>query len=191
MKKVLISLIIAAIGAPLFGHCDSPRGPVIATAQQALEKGSVTPVLKWVQPADEAEIRDAFARTMKVRAQSPEAKQLADRWFFETLVRVHRQGEGEPFTGLKAEDYEPEPGIELADNAIDSGSLEATEKAVIGDISSGLRSRFAKVKETKQHANESVEAGRRYVEAYVNFIHYVERLHQTATSSAAHQEAQH
>ncbi len=187
MKRALIALTILLTTSNAFAHCDSVKGPVIVEAQAALEKGDVTPVLKWVTPADEKEIREAFARTVVVRKESAAARELADRWFFETLVRVHRAAEGAPFTGLKGADFEPEEGIEAADEAIASGSLETAEKALVAGISTGLQKRFAEVKEAKEHAGHNVEAGRHYVHAYVEFIHYVERLHQAATTgSSAH-----
>ena len=178
-----LSLIVAA---PLFAHCDSVTGPVIVDAQKALAARDVTPLLKWVPASAETEIRDAFQRTLTVRAESAAAKEIADRWFFETVVRVHRASEGEPFTGLKGAEVPVEEGIEMADVAIESGSLEKVEAALLAEVSAGLRKRFAAVKEAKKHAEHNVEAGRHFVEAYVSFIHYVERLHQSATVSSAH-----
>jgi len=186
IKLIAFAIALAISAPPVFAHCDSLAGPVITEARQALEKKDVTPVLKWVPAANEQEIRDAFAKTIAARAASPQAREVADRWFFETLVRVHRQAEGAAFTGLKGADFKPEEGIELADQAIESGSLEQTEKAVVGDLTAGMRQRFAEVQEAKKHAGESVEAGRHYVHAYVEFIHYVERLHQNATTAAGH-----
>ena len=58
-------------------------------------------VLVWVQKDDEAELRRAFHRARSVRKAGGEAKELADLYFFETLVRVHRAGEGAAYTGLK------------------------------------------------------------------------------------------
>lgn len=189
MKHLVIALLLVVAALPVFGHCDSLKGPVIVTAQQALDKGDVTAVLKWVRPEDEPEIRAAFAQTLQVRSQSEAAKALADRWFFETLVRVHRAGEGAPFTGLKGPGFQVEEGIELADQAIASGSLEAAEKALLATITSGLRERFAEVKKAREHADHNVEAGRHYVHAYVEFIHYAERLHAAATTPAGHAAA--
>ncbi len=185
MKYVTLLLALTFTALPIFGHCDALNGPVVLAAQQALEKGEVAPVLKWVRPQDEAEIRQAFAQTMQVRSASPAAKALADRWFFETLVRVHRAGEGAPFTGLEGADFQVEEGIALADRSIESGSLDAAEKLLLSDVSSGLRERYAHVMKARPHADHNVDAGRQYVHAYVEFIHYVERLHQAATTPAA------
>ena len=85
----------------VFAHCDTMDGPVVAAAKAALEKGDVTPVLKWVAKDREGEIRTAFQKTLAVRSKGPEAKELAHMYFFETLVRIHRAGEGAPYTGLQ------------------------------------------------------------------------------------------
>jgi hypothetical protein len=82
-------------------HCDSLDGPVITEARAALEAGDVTSVLKWVSQDYEAEIRAAFDHVVEVRKLGGEARSLADRFFFETLVRIHRAVEGAPYTGLK------------------------------------------------------------------------------------------
>ena len=182
MKALLITLALLLVAGSAFAHCDSVKGPVIVTAQQALEKADVTPVLKWVPASSEPEIRGAFAKTLAARAASPAAREIADRWFFETLVRVHRESEGAAYTGIKGTDVEPEEGIELADHAIEKGTLAEVEKSVL----EGVRRRFAAVVAAKKHADESVAAGREYVHAYVEFIHYVERLHEG--SGSVHRE---
>ena len=187
MHRTILFLALTLITAtPLFAHCDSVTGPVVVDAQKALVARDVTPLLKWVPASAEAEIRDAFQRTLIVRGESAAAREIADRWFFETVVRIHRAAEGEPFTGLKGADVPVEKGIEIADDAIESGSLEKVEAALLAEVSAGLRKRFAEVKEAKKHAEHSVDAGRHFVETYVSFIHYVERLHQSATASSAH-----
>ena len=187
MRRAILSIAIAVFLTPaLFAHCDSVKGPVVLDAQRALAARDVTPVLKWVPASSEAEVRDAFQRTLSVRTQSAAAKELADRWFFETVVRIHRQSEGEPFTGLKGAEVKTDEGIEMADAAIERGSLEKVESAILADVSAGLRQRFAAVKEAKEHAADSVVAGRHYVESYVSFIHYVETLHQSVNETAGH-----
>lgn len=187
MHRIILSLVLSLVfAAPLFAHCDSLNGPVVLDAEKALASLDITPLLKWVPASSEPEIKAAFQRTLAVRGESAEAKALADRWFFETVVRVHRASEGEPFTGLKGEEVTIEEGIELADVAVESGSLKKVEEALIAEVTAGLRRRFAQVKEAKEHAAHNVDAGRHFVESYVSFIHYVERLHQDATMSSAH-----
>lgn len=185
---LVITIISAAVLLPRHAaaHCDTPDGPVVMAAKLALKTGDVTPVLKWVQPRDEAEIRSAFARTMKVRGLGPEAQDLADMHFFETLVRIHRAGEGEPYTGLKQAGTEVEPGIALADKALETGSADALIKQVTTEVANNIQRRFAAAHAASKHADNSTEAGRSYVAAYVEFIHYVERLHQTVSGVPAH-----
>lgn len=166
-------------------HCDTMDGPVVKTAQVALEKGDVTPVLKWVKPPQEAEVRAAFQRTLAVRALGKEAKDLADQYFFETLVRLHRQGEGVPYTGLKPAGA-VEPVITASDKALDTGAVDELTKEITQLVAAGIRHRFAETVEKNKHADESVAAGREFVEAYVEFTHYVERLHTDATGPVAH-----
>ena len=104
-------------------HCDTLDGPVVETARTALAKGEVTPLLKWVRPADEQELKNAFRQTLEVRKLGEQARELADRYFFETLVRIHRAGEGAPYTGLKPGDS-VDPAVVLADKALESGSAD-------------------------------------------------------------------
>lgn len=165
-------------------HCDTLDGPVVTDARAALAAADVTPVLKWVQPAAEAGIRDAFARTLAVRKLSPAAAELADRFFFETLVRVHRAGEGEPFTGLKPAGS-GDAELLAADRAIDSGHIDALVSALGAKIDHALRTRYAELRERQAHRDHNVAAGREFVESYVGFIHLYERL-ATLTEAPAH-----
>jgi len=165
-------------------------GPVILAARMALERKDVTPVLKWVKQADEAGIKAAFTKTIAVRTQGPEARELADQFFFETLVRVHRAGEGAPFTGLKPAGTPVDPPIVESDKALESGSVDHLVKLVTDDVADGIRKRFAEAQEKKRHAEQTVEAGRAFVAAYVEYVHYVEGLHQAAQRGAAHHPAE-
>jgi len=181
-------LVVAALGGgprTAAAHCDTMDGPVVADAIRALETSDPEPVLKWVRKEAEAEIREAFAKTLVVRGKGPEAKELADRWFFETLVRVHRAGEGAPFTGLKPAGT-VEPAVAAADKALETGSVDALAKEVAEATEKGIRERFARAAAKKAHAGHTVEAGREYVEAYIEYVHYVERLHADATGVAHH-----
>jgi hypothetical protein len=166
-------------------HCDSLDGPVVLTAQTALRQGDITPVLKWVKDEAEPEIRAAFDRTLEVRKLSSAAAALADRYFFETLVRVHRAGEGAPYTGLQPAGS-AEPALTAADRALETGDVSGLVEGLRQAVTIGLTDRFEKVRASKAHAGHNVTAGRAYVEAYVDFIHYYENLHTVAARSPAH-----
>lgn len=181
--------ILLALGMLLFtpqsaqAHCDTLDGPVVLTAMKALERGDVTPVLKWVKKENEGEIRDLFKKTLMVRSKGPEAKELADRYFLETLVRLHRAGEGAPYTGLSA--GPAEPIIIAADKSLGNGSVDHLIKHVSEEVASGIRKRFTHTLEKKKHSDESIDAGREFVEAYVELTHYVERLYNEAKGGSA------
>jgi hypothetical protein len=168
-------------------HCDTLDGPVVGDARIALDKGEVTPVLKWVQADDEREIREAFDRAVAVRKLGTEAQQLADTYFFETLVRVHRAGEGAPFTGLKPAGA-IEPPIAAADQALTDGSVDPLAKKIAEHAATGIRERFARALAAKKHASESVAAGREFVQAYVTYVHYVEGVAQAVHAETHHGE---
>ena len=183
---IAVCFLVLALPVVAAAHCDTMDGPVIVDAQKALEKGDVTPVLKWVSNNGEAEIRMIFKQTMAVRKQSGEAKELADRYFFETLVRLHRLSEGAPYTGLKPAGTDMGPAVKGADLALETGSEEPLVKLLTDQMAGGIRKRFAAALEKKKHAADSVAAGREFVKAYVEFVHYVERLHLDASGVAAH-----
>ncbi len=186
MSKTFVAvvvLILSALPSAARAHCDTLDGPVVLTARKALETGKVNPVLAWVRPQDEAEIKAAFTRTLAVRKSGAEARSLADTWFFETVVRVHRAGEGAPYTGLKAAGQDLGPAIAAADKAIDSGSPAAVEKLLADAVKEGVHERFARLKAQKR-PGEDVAAGRAWVQAYVPYVHYAEGVYEAAARGA-------
>ena len=188
LLQVLIGTCVGLVfvSPDVLAHCDTMDGPVIMDAKKALEKADITPVLKWVKPDAEPEIKAAFEKAVAVRSKGAEAQAMADAYFFENLVRVHRAGEGASYEGIKPEGTPIEPGIAAAEEALTLGSADALAKEMTGLIAAGIEDRFRRVKEAAVHKDESVEAGRAYVEAYVTFMHYVERLHQDAAAPAHH-----
>jgi len=182
---VLVALFIVISAYRAFAHCDALDGPVVKEAQLALEKGDVTLLLKWVTKEHEKDIRNAFAQTLAVRIKGKDARELADRFFFETLVRVHRAGEGAPYTGLKPSGNIA-PAIAAADKALDAGSVDELSAKIGIAVRDGIRKQFAEVAEKKKHANDNVEAGREFVEAYVEYVHFVEGIHNMVAKGPAH-----
>ena len=182
--------IILALSVGLFApaialaHCDGMDGPVVKAAQKAFETGNVNLALIWVQKKDEPEIRAAFQRAVAVRKLSRKARELADMYFFETLVRIHRGGEGEAYAGLKPAGRDLGAAIPAADKAIDTGSLEPLFKLVPASAHGGIRERFDAANARKNFNKGDVEAGREYVKAYVEYIHYVEEISGSAETSA-------
>ncbi len=173
-------------GGSALAHCDTMDGPVVTLAGKALEKKDVTLVLPWVAAGQEREIREAFDLAVVVRGKGPKEKELADQYFYETLVRVHREGEGAPYTGLKPAGLDLGPAIPAADMALESGDPKPMLALIEEKIHEGIHRYFVQAMEKKKHAGESVEAGRAYVAAYVPFLHFVERLYVDATTPIAH-----
>lgn len=145
-------------------HCDSMDGPVVKAARRALEEGDVDLVLPYVQQDGEEEIRRAFERATEAR-RSEVGKEVGDLYFFETVVRVHRRGEGAPFTGLKPAGLDVGPVIPVAETAIETGSSDDLVR-VLGDlVHEEVKERFERVMELQKHAEGPVPEAREYVEA--------------------------
>jgi len=166
------------------GHCDTLDGPVVMLARKALETGNINHVLPWVRREDEPEIQNAFEHATSVRKLGPHARELADRHFFETLVRVHRASEGASFTGLKPAGTDLGPAVPAADKALRDGSVEAVVKLLTEAVRQGVHRHFHDAVSRSKFATDDVAAGRRYVAAYVTYVHYVEQLWEAAASTA-------
>ncbi|MGZ5435945.1 MAG: DUF6448 family protein [Pyrinomonadaceae bacterium] len=185
-KHIVRSLaVLAVICAGLLlatdkaiAHCDTMDGPVVKAAQRALAKRNVNLVLLWVQKKDEAEIKQRFRQTLAVRGLNRTARELADNYFFETIVRLHRTGEGESYTGLKPSGTDLGPVIPVADKAFQDGSAEALLKLFPVPARRDIEIRFAEAVNKKRFDENNVEAGRQYVNAYITFMHHVEHLYE-------------
>jgi hypothetical protein len=189
LKVSLAAVAILAAAAFLApqtarAHCDGLDGPVVKAARKALAEGNVNLVLVWVQKDDETEIKQAFDKTLAVRKLGAEARDLADMCFFETLVRIHRAGEGAPYTGLKPAGRDLGPAIPAGDKALETGNLDPVVKLLSEEMEHGLREHFAAAVAKKKFDPNDVEAGREFVKTYVEYIHYVEGLHDAAASAA-------
>jgi hypothetical protein len=162
---------------PASAHCDSMDGPVVTAARRALDSGRIEQVLIWVPDSAEEELRTLFATTLNVRGYGEDARQVADRLFFETVVRLHREGEGEPFTGLKPAGTEQSPIIALADRAVEDHRLTPLSERLTAAVEGGLAERFAHLEDLSDYDRSDVAAGRAWVEAYVTFVHFAEGIH--------------
>ena len=165
-------------------HCDGMDGPVVKAAQKALETENLKLVLVWVQKSDEPEIAKAFESTVAVRKLNAAARELADRYFFETLVRVHRAGEGAAYTGLKPAGRDLGPALPAADRAVENRSINQLRELLSRGLNHGLDERFGSLIAKKNLDADDLTAGREFVKAYVEFVHYVEQVHLASTAAA-------
>ena len=162
----------------VLAHCDTMAGPVVKAAQEALRTRNVNLVLIWVQKNDEAEVRDKFQQALAVRKLNRQARELADNYFFETIVRLHRTGEGEPYTGLRPLGTDLGPLIPVADESLAAGSADKLLKLFPAAARPDIEARFQQVLRQRRFRANDVEAGRTYVNAYITFMHYVEELYE-------------
>ncbi len=172
-------------------HCDSVEGPVVAAARNALAAKNVALVLPYVQADAEPELTAAFEHATAVRALGPEAQELADRFFFETAVRLHRAGEGAAYTGLK-EEAVTDPALLAADAVLEGDDLSAVYDVLDEAVRTGVKARHTAVQEAREHAADAktVAADRERVEAELGFEKYVYGIYAAATSEVQHAEGE-
>ena len=165
----------------LYAHCDGLDGPVVKAAQKSLETGNINFTLIWIKKDFEQELNNLFEKTLAVRNLSPEAREIADNYFFETVVRLHRTGEGEPFTGLKPAGRDLGPAIPAADLAIKTNSSEKVQNLLQQSSEEKLNELYERVIHAKNFDENNVAAGREFVEAYVQFIHFTEKYYKLSS----------
>jgi hypothetical protein len=177
--KSFILLIVSMVlfsSQPLWAHCDSYDGPVIKDAYKAMETNNVNLVLKWVNESQEAEIKELFQKTYNLKSGDKEIYTIVEKHFLETLVRLHRETEGAPYTGLKPAGHVA-PIVRMADHSIETGSELELTKRFLGHIEKVVKEKFYTVNQLSGQKDQSVEQGRAYVEAYVEYVHLLEGIH--------------
>jgi hypothetical protein len=158
-------------------HCDTRDGPVITAARRALETRNVNFALIWVPESAEEELKEAFEKALRVRQTGTDAQELADEWFFETTVRLHRAGEGAPYTGLKPAGLDWGPVVPRAEEAIETGDATDAIGFVLHTVEDDLQQRFNHVMAWKNYDVNDVKAGREFVQAYIGFVVYAHHLY--------------
>lgn len=191
VSAVLIALMLMPLSAQ--AHCDAVDGPVATAAVKALDTRNVNLVLPFAPAEAEPELNAAFEQALTVRAASPEAKVLADRYFMETAVRLHRAGEGAPYTGLKPAGTDFGPAIPAAEKALEMAKADDLTAFMMEQVAHGIGERYrdamvhsAVTKEPAKAAD--VAAVRERVSAELAFIGYVEGIY-LAAKGGMHVEA--
>ena len=181
----LAALLLALSAGSLRAHCNAENGPVAEAARAALEKEELAEVAIWVGQEQEDELRAKYERCLGVFAQGGDAAELAERYFVETAVRLHREAEGMPYTGLKEAGPLP-PDIAKAEKALETGNLEPLSDFLSREMKRKTQALFRNARQTEKHKQESVEKGRDWVDAYVRYVIYVHGLHQTIKAGPKH-----
>jgi uncharacterized protein DUF6448 len=195
MKRLVVFVLLGGLALwPLSAqaHCDAVDGPVATAAVKALDTKNVNLILPYAPMAAEPELTAAFEQALVVRGKGPEAKGLADRYFMETAVRLHRAGENAPYTGLKPAGMDFGPAIPAAETALESGAVAPLVTLMSQEVARGIAQHFELAISRKAAAKEpatkeGVVAARERVSAELDFIGYVERIY-LATKREGHTE---
>jgi hypothetical protein len=158
-------------------HCDTLDGPVVAAARDALELDDVDLALPFVPVDGEEEVRLAFERARKARVEGAAAREVADLYFFDTVVRVHRRGEGAPHTGLKPAGLAVGPVIPLAEAAADTGDSGPLLGLLTEELEQQVARRLEKVRTLATHADEGVPAARAATSARLGLLVWAHKVH--------------
>ncbi len=169
-------------------HCDTLDGPVVLAAKRALDEDDVTLILPFAPKTAEAEITAAFERTIRVRKEGKAARDLADLWFFETVVRLHRAGEGAPYTGLKPAGLDWGPVLPKADHAIEKGDPGEVVRFMTRAVEHAVREKFEHAMDLKDYRKGDVDAARAYTSAMLGFELFTHHLY-ASIAGGGHGEA--
>jgi hypothetical protein len=170
-------------------HCDTMEGPAVKDGQSALETGNVNIALKWVRPEGAEELRRIFEQAHAIRHLGEDVRAVADQWFLENLVRIHRAGEGAPYTGLQPVGAPVEERVRAADEAVATGTLAPLAGLVPEEQLAELEVRFSEVLASRDFPVDDVDAGRAYLDAYVRFFKLAEGHDHDHHHDSAHQHA--
>jgi hypothetical protein len=157
-------------------------GPAVLAARRALLARDPALVLPYVKPDGEAEVIRAYQLTVAARDGNRAANELGDLYFYETVVRVHRAGEGAPYTGLKPAGLGFGPVVPVAERAIESGSPDELVALLTEKIRHEVLERFERAMALKSRADEDVAAARAYVEATLGLEVWSHKLYGCASA---------
>ena len=186
-KRIVALLFIMGVFSPAMAvaHCDRENGPVAQDALEALQKGQIEPVAIWVGPEEMNELEGVFQESLAAYKMGGDAKNIAERYFMSTAIRLHRMAEGFPFTGLKPAKPLPKD-IALAEKALVTGDIKAVNAFLAREMEAQTERLFQRVLEKSDKKTESVEAGREWADAYVKYVVFVHDLHKRISSGAPH-----
>lgn len=172
LGATLIFMLLAQKRA--YAHCDTMDGPAVKDGKKALETGNINYAYKWIFEEYEEELKGIFELALKARKFGSHAKEVADRWFLENFVRIHRAGEGASYEGLKPSGTALDPIVVAADKSIDIGDMSPLKGLVTDEEYHALEEKFDKAIALKNFDINDVKAAREYVYAYVTFFKMAE-----------------
>lgn len=137
-----MNAVLSGLIQPASAHCDTADGPAVVDGVRALESGNINFALKWIHEESEGELKPLFEQVQRVRKLGAEAAEVADRLFLETLIRVHRAGEGAGFEGIKPTGTHLPPEVVAADVALVDGKFEPLRVLIAQDRQAELERRY-------------------------------------------------
>lgn len=162
---------------------------MVLAAKEALVKQNVNLILPWVYLEGEKEVKDAFEKALKVFNEGNEdAKKLAEYWFFETVVRIHREGEGAAFAGLKPAGVDQGPIIPRVDKSIEAEDVSEVIKYIRSAVAEEISKHFKHVMHSKDYNIDDVPSARKYVNAYLHLTLYSHHLYHFIKNPVLHEE---
>lgn len=191
VRRITTLLAVAAItigssvGGTAWAHCDAESGPVAVDAREALETGEFARVAIWVTEEQTEELHDAFDRSLPVYQMGGEAQGLAAQHFMETAVRLHREAEGFPYSGLQPPQPLP-PDVAAAERALETGDLQPVSDLLAGALQGKLETIFRRVRGAQTSKERSLADGREWADAYVEYVTFVHGLYDTIEAGPAH-----
>ena len=187
-RALLVIIAIALIGLAggvAWAHCDTESGPVAKAAIKSLQTGEFATVAIWVGEEQSGELHSAFEQSLPVHQMGGKAQVLAEQYFMETAVRLHRRAEGFPYTGLKP--AQPLPAdVAAAEHALETGELKPVSKLLEAELEKKLAALFAEARKARENKDKNVAAGREWADAYVKYVIYVHGLYKTIQAGPEH-----
>ncbi len=189
LKSFFVLSLIAMVSVlsiqPVSAHCDSFDGPALIDAAKALETNNVELIKKWILAEDEAVVVPLFHKTYSLKNGDAEVYEIVKTHFYETFIRLHREMEGATFTGLKPAGTTAHITV-MSDKALETGDFSGLLTALNRHVNQQLTEKYEKAAALYRVKDRSVEEGRQYVAAYVDYTHAVEAVHDILEAGGHH-----
>lgn len=183
--KLVPILILSLMTTVAWAHCDRKNGPVAVAAHEALQSEDFEKIVIWVGKEQEEELKQKFTEALEVYKNGGNARELATEYFMETAVRLHREAEGMPFTGLKPASPNP-TDIALAEKALETGNVAPLQELLKEELENETTKWFNRAIDARKNKDKNVEAGREWVDAYVKYIVFTHKLYQQIKAGPPH-----
>ncbi len=112
-----------------------------------------------------------------------DAKEVADDWFFENTIRLHRAEKEHRTPGMKPAGLSEGPVVPRAEKAIETGDPKESIGFILKTVEDDLTHRFHHVMEKKKYDVNDVAAGREFIEAFIGWVVYSHHLYMSVTSA--------